>query len=135
MKWGEPVAGNYDIGALAGVIKPAELDRLSVKFVRQPDGTVVGAVGDKERGGAVRQQMPRRQLAHLPRTHQVDALAVQAPEDFLRQFDGHRSNRNRRRSDGGFGADALGHGKRPREQLIQLRAHGSNRAGAWRRLP
>ncbi len=52
--------GNHDIGALAGVVKPAKLDRLSVKFVRQPDGAVVGAVGDKDRSGAMREQVPGR---------------------------------------------------------------------------
>src|SRR6202158_4657323 len=54
--------GNYDVGAITGVIKAVELDRLSVKFLRQPDGAVVGAVGDKERGGAVREQMGGRYL-------------------------------------------------------------------------
>src|SRR5208283_627278 len=50
--------GNYDVGALAGVIKAAELDCLPIKFLRQPDGTVIGAVGDKKRRGPVCQQMP-----------------------------------------------------------------------------
>src|SRR5258706_15951921 len=106
---------DYDIGALAGFVKPAKLDRLSAKFVRQPDGAVVGAIRDEDRSRAMREQMPSRELAHLPRTHQVDALAIQASEDFLGQFDGHRSNRNRRRSDGGFSTDAVWHGQRPSE--------------------
>ena len=55
---------------------------------------------------------------------------MQAAKDFLRQFDGHRSNRDGRRSDGGFGADALGHSKRPGKQLIELRPYRSNRAGS-----
>src|ERR1017187_7119191 len=32
--------GNHDVGAIAGVIQPVELDCLSVKFLRQPDGAV-----------------------------------------------------------------------------------------------
>ena len=54
---------------------------------------------------------------------------MQAPEDFLGQFDGHGRNRDRRRSNGGFGADALGYGKGPRQQLIELGAYRSYRTG------
>src|SRR6266446_4037058 len=48
--------GNHDIGAFARVVKSAKLDRLSVEFVRQPDGAVVRAIGNKDRRGAMREQ-------------------------------------------------------------------------------
>jgi len=38
---------DHNVGALAGVIEPAELDRLSVEFLRQANRPVVGAVGHK----------------------------------------------------------------------------------------
>src|SRR5258708_12095618 len=93
---------DYDIGALAGFVKPAKLDRLSAKFVRQPDGAVVGAIRDEDRSRAMREQMPSRELAHLPRTHQADALAIQASDDFLGQFAAPRSNRNQPSPPGTF---------------------------------
>ena len=121
--------GDDDVGAVAGVVEPAELDRLPVEFLRQADGAIVGAIGDEDRRGAVRQQMAGRQFAHLPCADQVDALAVQGAEDLLGQFDRDRGDRNRGRSDRGLGAHALGDGKGAGEQLIELRAHGADRAG------
>ena len=44
---GRAGASNHDVGPITGLIKAAELDGLSIKFVRQPDRPVVGAVGDK----------------------------------------------------------------------------------------
>ncbi len=73
--------------------------------------------------------MPSREFAHLPCSDQIDALAVQAAEDFLGQFNGHRSDRDGRRPDGRLCPHALGHGKGAGEQLIELGAHRSNGAG------
>src|SRR5208283_231222 len=44
---GRASTGNHDVGAIAGLIEPTELDRLSIKFVRQADRPVVSAIGDK----------------------------------------------------------------------------------------
>ena len=36
-----------DIGSIASLVQPAELDRLSIKLLRKPDRAVVSPVGDE----------------------------------------------------------------------------------------
>src|ERR1700688_1682026 len=72
---------NHNVSAVAGIVKAAELNRLSVKLVCQPNGAIIGAVSHKKRSGAVGHQMPGRQLAHLPCPYQIDALTIQATEN------------------------------------------------------
>src|ERR1700704_1141268 len=38
---------NHDVRAFAGFVEPAELYGLTVEFMRQTDGTIVGAIRDK----------------------------------------------------------------------------------------
>src|SRR3974390_1414728 len=68
-------------------------------------------------------------FAHLSGADDEDVLSVQAPENLFRQFDGTRSNRPRRRSNGRLGSYAFGPRERAAKKLIQLSAHGPDGAG------
>ena len=118
--------------AIAGVVKSAEFDGLSVELLGQADSAIVSAVGDENRRGAVRKQVPRRQFAHLSGADQVNVLALQRSENLLGQFDRDRGHRNGRRAYRGFRAHSLGYGESAGQQQIQLRVHRAY--GARRRI-
>jgi hypothetical protein len=88
-------AGNYDVGAVAGFIEPAEFNGLAVEFPGQTNGPVVGAIGHEDRGRAMGEQMTRRQFAHLPCSDEIDMLALQRSENLLGEFYRNRGYRNR----------------------------------------
>ena len=104
--------GDHDVGAVDRVVELLERRSASpLNFWASADGAFVGAIADENLIRAVRQQVPRRQLAHLARADQVNALALQIAEDLLGQIDRDRRDRDRRRGDRGLGAHALGHGE------------------------
>ena len=78
--------GDDDIGAVAGVIQIIELDGLAVESLREADGALVGAVGNEDRGTAMRHQVTGGEFAHLAGADDEDRLPFQRPENFLGEF-------------------------------------------------
>src|SRR5262249_62002788 len=79
---------NHNIGAISSVVKVLEADGLAAESMCNPNGAFVGAVGNDDRGGSVRQQMAGGQLAHLARSDQIYAAPVPRVKDLLRQVHG-----------------------------------------------
>ena len=79
------------------------------------------AVRDQQRVRSLLNQVPRGQVAHLPRPDQKNSLAGQRTENLAGKIGGHRCDRNCGGADPGFGADALGHGKSALQQGVQDR--------------
>src|SRR3984893_8870533 len=100
---------NHDIGAVASLVKLFKQDRLPIELGGQLLGTVVGAIGHKNRFCAVGDQVPRSQLAHLARADQVDMLTLERSKNLLGQFDSDRSNGHRGRPHRRFPADSFGY--------------------------
>ena len=85
---------NDDIGPIASAVEIFKAKGLSVELIGQVHCPVVGAVGHEDRSATMRQEMPCRQLAHLARANQVDALAAQVPENLLGKLYRDRRDRN-----------------------------------------
>ena len=121
--------GDDDVGAVAGVVEVVELDGLAVELLRQADGAFVGAVGDEDRGAAVGHQVAGGEFAHLAGADDEDVLALQRAENLFGQFHRDRGDRDRRRSNGGLAAHALGDGEGAAEELVELSANRTDGAG------
>ena len=78
----------------------------------------------------LRQQMPRRELAHLAGADQHRGLVLEAIEDRRRQLDRRRAHRHGAAGDAGLGAHALGDRERLVEPAVQ---HRAGRCRRWRR--
>ena len=100
----------------------------SVELVRHSDGAIVGAIRNENGSGAMSEQVASCKFAHLACANQINALAVQVTENLLGQFDGDGSDRDGRRTDSSFCANALGYGEGASEQLIELGPDGAHRA-------
>ena len=99
------------MSAWHGVVQFFERDRLAVELLRQGCGAFESAIANVNLLRAMRQQMPRGQLAHLARTDEVNALALEVAENLLCQVDGDRRDRYGRSGDRGLGPHALGDGE------------------------
>ena len=88
--------------------------RLATKIEAQPCGHQVA-------GG---------EFAHLAGADDEDRLPFQRAEDLLGEFDRNRGDGDRRRSDGGLGAHALGDGEGAAEKLVELTANRAYCAGS-----
>src|SRR5215472_3236853 len=84
------------------------------------------AIGNEDCARSMRAQMPRSQFAHLSGANYVYASTLQAAEDFLRELDGYRSDRDYGTSDGGFRAHALRHRKGSAQQGVEIRLDRSH---------
>src|SRR5260370_15406 len=71
-RFGSARRGKNDIGVARGFVELVERNRLAAERIRQLYRAIVSAIADQNFAGATRHQVPRRQLRHLSRAHQVD---------------------------------------------------------------
>ena len=83
---GRAGGGNHNVGAVGGVIELFKADSGALEFFRQCQSARMGAVGHKDGFRSTGHKMPRRQLTHLARAHQVDVLAGKRSEDLRSQI-------------------------------------------------
>ncbi len=86
--------GDHDVGAVAVLIEMVEANGFSTEACGEGNGRIVGAVGDEDGTRSLCQQMPGSQLRHFAGAYQAHVLAFERSEDFARQLDCNRRNRN-----------------------------------------
>ena len=94
--------GQNDIGVVGGFKQQLKGDSAAAKGLRQFHGALKGTVADDDVAGSMRDQVPRRQLRHLPCAHKVDRLALQRSKNLFRQLGRDRSDRDAGTTNGRF---------------------------------
>ncbi len=140
---GEDLAGTCgsenDVGAVRLLVQLRERDDPGgdggrAEGVGNLFGAGFGAVGDKQRGGALLDEVTRRQIAHFAGTDEQNGFAGEGAEDFAGKIGGHRGDRNGGSADLCFGADAFGNGEGTLQQRIEHGFDGADFAGDGERL-
>ena len=86
------------------------------------------SIADQDGARALLHEVPRGNFAHFSRTHQEYRAPFERAEDFARQIDGHRCDRNRIRADSRLAARPFRRRKRALQQMLQLARDGSRGA-------
>ena len=80
----------------------------------------IGAIGHEDAVRAAGHECAGGKLAGLASAQDHHAASGKAPEDFLREIDGHRTDGYRAAGDVGLGAHFLGHVEGALEELVEM---------------
>src|SRR5271165_6361054 len=127
-----------NVGVRNRLVELLERNCLAIELFGQRYGALVSPIGNVDLRGSMCNQMARGELAHLPRSDQVNALALQVAEDLFRQIDRDGCDRHRRSRDGRLVAHTFCDSESAGQQRVELRidrSDGARRGISFLHLP